>query len=87
MITAHMLKQESAAPIVIMTARSKNLYNWVCNENDTTRDLKINDVTVARVKATGSNDACGTAAFLPVVAGWTYWCNKGNLTFYPLQGV
>ena len=69
------------------TAETDGFINWVCNEDDITRDLKINDVTVARVRAAASHDACGTAAFLPVVKGWTYWCNKGTLVFYPLSGV
>lgn len=58
--------------------------NWVCNENDATRDLKINGCIVARVRAAGRHDACGTAALVPVKAGDTVTRSGGTAYFMPL---
>ena len=66
--------------------------NWICNENDTTRDLQIgesidNMITVARVRAAAGGDACGTAAFIPIRKNMYVKSSKSDIYFYPIRGV
>ena len=73
------------------TAPSNGWLRWVCNENDTTRDLLIGEtsdsmVTVARVRAAGAHDACGTAALIPIKSGWSFKSSKSTIYFYPIIG-
>ena len=73
------------------TAPANGWLRWVCNENDTTQDLYIGQtsgsmVTVARVRAEASHDACGTAALVPIKAGWYFKSSKSTVYFYPIIG-
>ncbi len=86
-MTANFSAGVSMAISTTHTATTDGFIAWQVTENDSTRNLLINDVIVARARATGSHDGSGTAAFLPVAKGSTYYCNKGALTFYPLNGV
>lgn len=72
-------------------APSNGWLRWVCNEDDTTRDLMIGKtsssmVTVARVRAAASHDACGTAALIPIKGGWYFKSSKSTVYFYPIIG-
>lgn len=66
--------------------------NWVCNEQDSTQNLKIGEstdnlVTVARVRAAAADDDSGTAAFIPIRKGMYVTSSKSSIYFYPLRGV
>lgn len=92
LINADFTRGEAKAINTLHTAETDGFVRWVCNENDSTKNLYINDIVVARVRATGGDDACGTVAFLPVAKGSTYKCDKKGtstptLHFYPLKGV
>lgn len=79
-------KPETKKANTTHTATENGWIRWVCNEADTTRDLKINGATVARVRAAASKDDSGAAAFLPVSKGDTFLGQKSNVTFYPCKG-
>ncbi len=73
-------------PKIICTASEDGWIRWVCNEDNTTQNLYINDQVVARVRAASSHDACGTAALLQVFKGDTFRSTKSNIAFYPCKG-
>ena len=67
---------------------------WVCNENDAAVDLKIGEnissmYTVSRVRAAAGDDACGTAALIPVAIGQFIYSGLGNFApvfrFFPIR--
>ena len=69
------------------TADVPGWVQWECNEDNTTRNLFINNYVVARVRAEASHDACGTGALVPVTIGDVYRCTGGTMRFFPMRGM
>ena len=44
-------------------------------------------ITVARVRAAAAEDACGTAALIPIRAKMYVRSSKSDMYFYPIRGV
>lgn len=80
-------KREARSANVTYTATVPGWVQWECNEQDTTQNLYINNVVVARVRSEGAHDKCGTGALVPVTIGDTYRCTKATMAFYPMRGL